>query len=515
MTPSEPSKSRPTSTSPNASGNPAPSLGDASQTNGWGKAENWRNRYAKRLWVTDLLLLLVVVYGTQVAWLGRLDAEVTIRDDSQIDEFSYTLFSIGLVVIWMWALALSDSRRDRVVGTGGTEYVYVIRSSVTLFGLIAIAAFLLRIDVARGYLLISLPVGVLALVLGRWLWRKWLVRQRKNGTFSARVLLVGMPASIAPIAQELTKHPGSGYRVVGACLAGGPELNHIPGTDIPVLGRFTDVGEAIQAVAADTVAVTSTGEMTPLQIKQLSWKLKPGRQHLVFAPSMTDIAGPRIRTRPVAGLPLVHVETPRFSAGQRLLKRMMDLILGSIAVVLLSPVLLIIAALVKFTSPGPVLFKQLRTGLKGAKFRMLKFRSMVSNAEDLLPSLLDQRDSGNDIMFKMTNDPRVTKVGRFIRKYSLDELPQLFNVLGGSMSLVGPRPPLPNEVEKYADHVHRRFLMKPGITGAWQVSGRSSLSWEDSVRLDLGYVENWSLLGDFVIMLKTVKAALRPGATAH
>lgn len=511
MTPSEDSKPPVASATSATSSNASVSADRAAKA----KAANWRNRYARRLWVTDLLLLLAVVYGTQIAWLGRIDAEVTIREDLTIDDFSYTLFSLGLVAVWMWALALSDSRRDRVVGTGSTEYVYVIRSSVTLFGLIAIAAFLLRIDVARGYLLISLPVGVLALLLGRWIWRKWLVRQRKAGAFSARVLLVGMPASIAPIAQELARHSGSGYRVVGACLAGGPDVDRVPGTDVPVLGRFTDISDAMQVVNADTVAVTSTGEMTPLQIKQLSWKLKPGRQHLVFAPSLTDIAGPRIRTRPVAGLPLVHVETPRFSAGQRLLKRMMDLVLGSIAVVLLSPALLIIAALVKFTSPGPVLFKQLRTGFKGGKFRMLKFRSMVSNAEDLLPSLLDQRDAGNDIMFKMTNDPRVTKVGRFIRKFSLDELPQLFNVLGGSMSLVGPRPPLPNEVEKYADHVHRRFLMKPGITGAWQVSGRSSLSWEDSVRLDLGYVENWSMLGDFVIMLKTVKAALRPGATAH
>lgn len=479
------------------------------------KAARWRGRYARRLWITDLIVLLVVVYGTQLAWLGRLDAEVAVRDNARFDDISYTLFSLGLVLVWMLALALSDSRRDRVIGSGMTEYVYVIRSSFTLFGFIAIAAFLLRVDVARGYLLMSLPVGILALVISRWIWRRWLIKQRRAGRFSARVLLVGMQASMSPIAKELARHPGSGYQVVGACLAGGQPAPVVDGTDVPILGRFTDVAAAIEEVEADTVAVTSTGEMTPLQLKQLSWNLKPGRHHLVFAPSLTDIAGPRIRTRPVAGLPLVHVETPRFSAGQRILKRTIDLVLGSIAIALLSPVLLIIAALVKFTSPGPVLFKQKRTGWRGRQFEMLKFRSMVSNAEDLLPSLLDQRDAGNDIMFKMTNDPRVTKVGKVIRKYSLDELPQLFNVIGGSMSLVGPRPPLPNEVDQYAEHVHRRFLMKPGITGAWQVSGRSSLSWEDSVRLDLGYVENWSMLGDFVIMLKTVKAALAPGETAH
>ncbi len=176
---------------------------------------------------------------------------------------------------------------------------------------------------------------------------------------------------------------------------------------------------------------------------------------------------------------------------------------------MLSPVLLVLALLVKVTSTGPVFFLQERVGLNGSTFHMIKFRSMVVDAEQRLQELsaLD-RAEGNTVLFKMKNDPRVTRVGAFMRRYSLDEVPQLFNVLVGSMSLVGPRPPLAREVERYDVHVHRRFLVKPGMTGLWQVSGRSDLSWEDSVRLDLYYVENWSMVGDLLILWRTARAVV-------
>ena len=268
--------------------------------------------------------------------------------------------------------------------------------------------------------------------------------------------------------------------------------------------------------APATVAVTSTDELPPDKVKQISWGLEAGKQHLVLAPSIVDIAGPRIHMRPVAGLPLIHVETPRFSRGQRVTKRAMDVLCAGLGVVLISPILAFLAMSIRLSSEGPVFFRQTRVGLGGKEFSMIKFRSMVTNAEELLAELeKENRDAGNEVLFKMKNDPRVTPIGRIMRKFSLDELPQLFNVLGGSMSLVGPRPPLPKEVALYATHVHRRFLVKPGITGLWQVSGRSSLSWEDSVRLDLSYVENWSLVQDAVILAKTAKAALAPGETAH
>ncbi|PPG55682.1 UDP-phosphate galactose phosphotransferase [Rathayibacter sp. AY2B7] len=246
----------------------------------------------------------------------------------------------------------------------------------------------------------------------------------------------------------------------------------------------------------------------------MSWTLEPGREHLVVAPSLTDIGGPRIHTRPVAGLPLIHVETPRFDGRQRFAKRLFDILASTMLIILSAPVLVVVAVLVKVTSPGPVLFRQERIGLNGATFEMLKFRSMVVDAEARLAALASQqRAEGNSILFKMAKDPRVTRVGAILRRFSLDELPQFLNVFRGDMSLIGPRPPLAREVEQYEEHVHRRFLMKPGITGLWQVSGRSNLSWEDTVRLDLYYVENWSMTGDIVILFKTARAVLaRDGA---
>ncbi|MGP6170801.1 sugar transferase [Microbacterium sp. A204] len=476
--------------------------------------KDWRRLYARNLRITDFFVLVWVVYGTQIAWLGVDDAQLATGGASALPEISYWLFSTTLILVWMWALALIDSRSDRVIGTGNTEYVRVARASFILFGAIAIVAFLLKVEVARGYLLISLPAGILMLVLVRWVWRQWLVSKRLRGEYSARMLLVGSHTSVAQIAHELSRNLGAGYRVVGACIPSGKVGTSIEGTQIPVLGSVDDIPGAMAAATADTVAVTSIGDLSSHKVKQISWGLEAGRQHLVLAPSITDIAGPRIQTRPVAGLPLIHVETPRFSSGERFVKRMMDVALSVVGLALISPLLLILAIIVKSTSTGPVLFRQTRVGYHGREFSMLKFRSMVTNAEELLTDLKKSQNSGNEVMFKMANDPRVTRVGGVMRRYSLDELPQLFNVLGGSMSLVGPRPPLPSEVAQYADHVHRRFLVKPGITGLWQVSGRSTLSWEDTVRLDLSYVENWTMLTDIMIIARTARAAFAPGDSA-
>lgn len=475
----------------------------------------WRRRYRRNLTITDFFALVWVVYGTQLLWFGLGNAQVAAGSDSRISDLSYWVFSAIVIVTWMWSLSFVDSRSDRVIGTGSQEYVRIADSSFRLFGTIAIVAFLTQIDVARGYLLISLPAGILVLIFTRWMWRQWLVFQRSRGLYSASVLLVGSLPSVTHLAQEFARTPSAGYRVVGACVPNGKVADVIPGTSIPVMGQVGDVTRALHATGADTVAITSADDLPASKVKQISWSLEAGRQHLVLAPSIVDIAGPRLHTRPVAGLPLIHVETPKFSKGQSFLKRSVDLIAASVGVVLLSPLLLFLMAAVRLSSEGPTFFRQTRVGFRGREFTMIKFRSMVVDAEALLAQLAaDDRDSGNEVLFKMKNDPRVTPIGRIMRKFSLDELPQLFNVIGGSMSLVGPRPPLPSEVAVYADHVHRRFLAKPGITGLWQVSGRSSLSWEESVRLDLSYVENWTLLGDFVILGKTARATLAPGETA-
>jgi len=316
-------------------------------------------------------VLVWVVFGTQIARFGLGNAQLAIMQDSRISEVSYWVFSASLIVVWMGALSWSDSRSTRVLGSGPTEYLRVVDSSLRVFGAIAILAFLTKIDVARGFLLISLPVGILVLLFTRWLWRQWLIAMRKRGTYSARVLLVGSIDSVAQIARELGRSPSSGYLVVGACTPSGTVADVVPGTEIPMMGSVNAIERAMELTDADTVAVTSTDELPPDKVKQISWNLQAGRQHLVLAPSIVDIAGPRLHTRPVAGLPLIHVETPRFSEGQNFLKRALDISVSLVAVVLLSPVLAFLAMTVRLTSEGPVLFRQVRIGRGGREFTML------------------------------------------------------------------------------------------------------------------------------------------------
>lgn len=474
----------------------------------------WSRSYARRLVVSDLLVISVTVLITQLAWFGSLGANLRFGERPGSFEVSYTLVSLLLILCWVGVLTLFATRDVRVIGTGTTEYKRLFDATVRLFGVVAILAFVFQLDLARGYLIVSLPFGLVALVASRWVWRQWLSVKRSRGLYSSRVLLVGSRVSVTAIARDLARLPQAGYLVVGACVPGDTIGDYLPGGRIPVSTNLDQLHSAIEATGADTVVVTSSDELPPARIRELSWSLEPGKQHLVLAPSLTDIGGPRIHMRPVAGLPLIHVETPRYEGLKRFSKRAFDIVFSSLLIVGLSLFLVLIAIGVRLSTPGPLLFRQERVGLNGDRFQMLKFRSMVVDAEQRLAELQEQeRAEGNRVLFKMKDDPRVTPIGGFLRRFSLDELPQLFNVFGGSMSLVGPRPPLEREVDLYENHVHRRFLVKPGITGLWQVSGRSNLSWEDTVRLDLYYVENWSMTGDLGILWRTAKAVLnRDGA---
>ena len=453
-----------------------------------GEPRPWHESYRTRLLISDAVVLVWVVYGTQIVWFGTGNAQLSLLRDLRFTAVSYWLTSAILVALWLLALSLADTRTPGVVGTGMTEYVRVIDSSLVLFGVIAIVAFLFRVDIARGYLLISLPAGILLLLLVRWLWRQWLVAKRRVGKCASGVILIGSPASVAQVGHELQQRRDTGYLVVGACLPPDDHDAGIPTTDadIPVLGTFDDLTRVLADTGADTVLVTSSDALPPEKVKQISWSLEAGRQHLLLAPGIADVAGPRIHTRPVSGLPLVHVETPRFSPGQRFGKRMSDLIMSLVAVVVISPLLGILAVAVKLSSPGPVCVRETRIGYHGRPFTMLAFRTAREDDDGTVP----------------------TALGRWMHRHTLDDLPQLFNVIGGTMSLVGPRPPLPGEVETYTDASLRRFLVKPGITGLSQISGRENLAWEDAVRLDLSYVENWSLAGDVAIVIKSAKAAL-------
>lgn len=480
------------------------------------KSRDWRDVYAARLAATDLLVLVWVVFGVQIAWFGFDSTDVSFRGESTNDlAVSYTMISVLLIAGWMLLLGIFRTREDRVLGTGPDEYKQIASATIRLFGILAIVAYIFQIDVARGYILIAFPFGMLVLMFSRWMWRQWLRVQRQNGRFTSKVLLVGSVIASSHIARVLSRHPDSGYHVVGAVIPEGQIGQRLPTTEVPVFGTVSSVSAALEASGADTVAITSSEELTPQGIRELSWSLEPGRHHLIVAPSLTDIAGPRIHTRPVAGLPLIHVETPRYEGRKLFTKRGFDILGSGVLLVVLSPLLLVLALLVKFASPGGVFYRQERVGLNGTHFNMLKFRSMKVDADAELDALLEGQGRSGQPLFKIENDPRVTQVGRVLRKYSLDEFPQLLNVFKGDMSLVGPRPQRDDEVALYDSAAHRRLLLKPGMSGLWQVSGRSSLSWEDSIRLDLYYVENWSITGDLVILWRTIKAVIAPGNEAH
>jgi exopolysaccharide biosynthesis polyprenyl glycosylphosphotransferase len=280
---------------------------------------------------------------------------------------------------------------------------------------------------------------------------------------------------------------------------------------VPVLGKFADLLQVVDDARIDTVILTSADEIGPQDMRRLGWDLESRQTNLIVAPALTDVAGPRIHARPVAGLPLIYVDYPTFEGRKHTTKRAFDILAGGLLLVLLSPLFLLIAVAVRRDSVGPAFFRQERVGFRGRRFRMAKFRSMVTDAEAMQPALLEQSD-GNGVLFKLKTDPRVTRLGGILRKYSLDELPQLFNVIRGSMSLVGPRPHPASDVLHYEAIDMRRLVVKPGMTGLWQVGGRSGLSWEESVRLDLYYVENWSLMGDLIILWRTIKAVTRPEA---
>ena len=305
-------------------------------------------------------------------------------------------------------------------------------------------------------------------------------------------------AELRRLIRDLRAAPDAGFGVVAVCCS--DPISAIEG--VPVVGAEDDAAEAASRLGVDIVACSSAWQSGAAGLRRLGWALEGTGIDLVVSPALTDVAGPRIRARPVAGLPLLYVESPTFSGGRRFAKAAFDLVAASVMLLLALPIFVVTGALIWFEDRGPVLFSQRRVGLGGRTFVMYKFRSMIVGAEGNRPN----QNEGAGPLFKLRDDPRITRIGRAIRRWSIDELPQLANVLKGDMSLVGPRPPLESEVAAYEADVHRRLLVKPGLTGLWQVSGRSDLSWEDSVRLDLYYVENWSFTSDLRIVWRTVRA---------
>jgi exopolysaccharide biosynthesis polyprenyl glycosylphosphotransferase len=466
----------------------------------------WQRRYAAKLQITDFVVVCAAVVLAQYVRFGP-----TLSPPGYL-KYYVPAFSVLFVIVWLSALAGFHTRSPRLIGTGIEEFRRVVAASFWTFGAIAIVTLLLKLDIARGYLAVALPAGTLGLVLSRSIWRGHVARKRADGGYQTAVLAIGELDAVETLANELTRNPMDGYQVVGVGIPGyGPprgEQITVNGRMIPVVGGETHALEAIRTCGADTVAIAGTEHFGVRGIRRLIWDLEPMGVDLVVSTGVMDVALSRLVMRPIAGLPLLHIEKPQYLGTKRLQKRAFDFCFALAALIGTLPILLITAIAIKISSKGPVFYSSERIGVDGKPFAMLKFRTMVRDADKQLANLLEKNEFDGP-HFKIQNDPRITSVGRVLRRFSIDELPQFFNVLRHEMSVVGPRPPLRREVEAYDCDVLRKLLVKPGVTGLWQVGGRADLSWNEAVRLDLGYVDNWSMVGDMLIIAKTLRAVFK------
>lgn len=415
------------------------------------------------------------------------------------------LIDFGWVVpVWLASLASQGLYSRRALGHGGDQLKTLLKGSLSAALVTSVVAYLANYDMSRGFYLYVFSVGTLLLLTERYVVARVVDHLRRADRLVQRVVAVGGAREVAHLAAVLAKRPELGLRLVAVCAPDGEGARSVA---VPVVGGLEDAVRACDEMDADVLLVAGGSQLSSRELQAIGWELEGTDVDVVVVPSLLDVAGPRIHSRPVSGLPFLHIEPPQAGRAMRWEKAIFDRVASLLLLVLLSPLLAAIALAIRLDSSGPILFRHRRVGVAGKEFGLWKFRSMIPEAElrhaDLVPA-------GNSVLlFKVKADPRVTRVGRFLRKYSLDELPQLVNVLLGDMSLVGPRPQVAAEVEAYQAVHHRRLMVRPGMTGLWQVSGRSNLTWEESVQLDLSYVDNWSLTGDLVILLRTVGAVLR------
>ena len=457
--------------------------------------------------VVDLVVILLALLSAELLRFGTLSS---LTGESRDDVgFSYLWVTIVIAVAWPALLQLAGAYDTRFLGLGPQEYTAVAKGTLWMFGGLAVASYALNVPLSRGYVLVALPMGLLFLVAARWVVRTYMARLRQKDALLLDVLVVGEVGRVNRLIQTFDKVKTAGFRVVGACTS---DRGAIHG-GVPVVGSEADAATVAQQLGVDAVAITSSSVLSSVAARRLAWALEGTGIDLMVVPGIHDVAAPRLLTRPVDGVMLMYVDPPTFHGWKRVAKKAMDVTLSGLALAVLAIPMVIVGLLIRAGDGGPAFFTQLRVGREGRTFVMYKFRTMVSNAEELRAELEkqvenDATEPNRGPLFKMKNDPRVTKIGRLLRKTSLDELPQLINIFKGEMSIVGPRPPLPSEVEAYDADAMRRLLVKPGLTGLWQVSGRSNLTWEESIRHDLYYVENWSVMGDLIIMFRTVRAVV-------
>ncbi|MFI5937430.1 sugar transferase [Actinoplanes sp. NPDC051494] len=461
----------------------------------------WRGRYARRLVLLDWVVGLVAAASALFLRFGSSDIPLFPQE--------YLLLTLLFPLAWTGTLAINRAYEQRHLFVGTDEYARVFRSGLGLTATLAIFSFAFDLRLARGYVIIAIPLATVVDVTARYLFRRMLHRSWARGDRLHRVILVGHARAVADTTRQLRHESHHGLGIVGACLPSAT-TDGLSAALPPIYGTFDGVAAAVSRSGADTVVVLSCPEIDGAALRRLAWQLERDDIDLIVASTLVDVAGDRTTIRPVEGLPMLHVEHPRLKGSSRLVKAAFDRVGALLLLTLAAPVLAAVALAVMFGpgGRGPSVFRQERVGKDGRLFVLYKFRTMVVNAEARLQELRNLNDTDGEL-FKMRKDPRVTPVGRWLRRFSLDELPQLVNVLKGDMSLVGPRPPLAKEVAGYPADMRRRLVVKPGLTGLWQVSGRSDLSWEESIRLDLTYVENWTLSMDIAILARTASAVVR------
>jgi exopolysaccharide biosynthesis polyprenyl glycosylphosphotransferase len=460
---------------------------DRVASSGWARS-TWARDYLRRAAVADLGSAILGVF-----------AAAEFRFSNQVTG-TYITLSLTLPVLWLVAIWLAGGYDVRFIGTGSDEFRKVLNAGMGLTLAVAVFSYAVNLELSRGYVLIALPITTLFDLASRYAIRKRLHRQRAVGRYMQSVVAVGHESAVADLVNELHRDPYHGLTVVGACVVQPSEGAEIAG--VRVYGGLDDVTDAVHAFGAGTVAVLACPEMDSIRLRSLAWELEKTGTDLCVAPALLDVAGPRTTIRPTAGLSLLHIDHPQLSGIRVLVKGLFDRGAAAAALIMLTPLLMLLGLTIWLSDRGPALFTQVRVGKDGRVFRIYKFRTMVVDAEQRRAELLASNDT-DGVLFKLRRDPRVTAVGAHLRRWSIDELPQLINVILGDMSLVGPRPALPFEAAQYAEHVRRRLIVKPGLTGLWQVNGRSDLSWAESVRLDLRYVENWSFALDLQILWRT------------
>ena len=470
-----------------------------------GAARSRRNRqYAVAAMLTSDILgialaaLLAYLLRQEFPGLGRAaDLSTAIREASLV-------ISVG----WIGAIAVAGGYDARTLSSGPELFRSVMRASLGAAGVVGAAAYLGGIELSRVFFVALFVIGTPVLLLTRLVMRRVLNTLRSRGRLRSRTLIVGGLAHVESVAATVHRESWLGYEVVGALVPPG-ETATSTRAGIPVLGDESELIAVMKRLRPAVILFTAGAAGAAESFRRIAWTLEDHDVDIIVVPALSEISGDRVSMRPVAGLPLVHLEKPRSRDALRASKRTFDVITTAVILVLISPVLALVALAVKLGDGGPVLFRQVRAGRDGELFNILKFRSMVTDAEARKPPTgTATQDRGNAVMFKQAADPRVTTVGRFLRRWSVDELPQLWNVLRGDMSLVGPRPALPGEISAYNQDARRRLAVRPGITGLWQVSGRSDLSWSETVRLDLYYVDNWSFTQDLQILARTVRAVI-------